>query len=150
MKITRRQSTTGLGCSESSNHRHHGHHHHRRRSSQHASFENGRLRYNFPRSSLEIAKPAVHHARRPSQQRVSFEDTSTATASKDTGTGRSDLESHVLRHLRGLSENSGTAGGGGGINGRGVGPRLQKSTSGMGFSDSDKENVAPEAKREWV
>ena len=150
MKITRRQSTIGLGSSDSDNHHHH---HHRRRSSEHASFEDGRLRYKFPRSSLEIAKPVLpHHTHRPSQKRVSFEDANTAMASNGTSAvvGRSDLESQVLRHLRGVSVSSSTRGDGGERDRRGKGPRLQKSTSGMGFSDSDKENIAPEEKREWV
>ena len=45
------------------------------------------------------------------------------------GPRRSSLETKVLKGLRGSFEASG--------------PRLQRSTSGLAFDDSDKENYAP-------
>ena len=125
MKVTRRQLTAALGSSS---------HHHRRQSSKHASFDNG-LRYKFSKPSLETSR-LYGDGRGGGSQRVSFDNSITATAGANRAM-RSDLESNVFKHL-GIGSD--------GSSGRRMVPRLQRSTSGMGFSDSDKENVAPKGR----
>lgn len=71
-------------------------------------------KYSMPRSSYETVKPLEQ--RGSPQRRVSRGP-------------RSSLETKVLNGLRGSFETSG--------------PRLQRSTSGLAFDDSDKENYAP-------
>ena len=71
-------------------------------------------KYSMSRSSYETARPL--------EQRESLQN----RASRGP---RSSLETKVLKGLRGSFEISG--------------PRLQRSTSGLGFDDSDKENDAP-------
>lgn len=78
-----------------------------------ASFEHGQ-RFKMPRSSFDTL--------RPGEQRVSFE-------SKGVRGQRSSLETRIHRGLRGSFETRG--------------PRLQRSTSGLAFDDSDKENNGP-------
>ena len=133
LKIICRQSTTALGSS--------GHFHHRRRSSKHASFDNSNgLKYPLPlKASFETSRP-YGAGGGASSQRVSFDTNNNTIATASVGASkdaRSNLESNVRRHLRIGSDGSsrGTR--------RLMGPRLQRSTSGMGFSDSDKENLAP-------
>ena len=72
-------------------------------------------KYSIPRSSYETVRPL--EPRGSPQRRVSSRGP------------RSSLETKVLRGLRGSFETSG--------------PRLQRSTSGLAFDDSDKENYAP-------
>ena len=149
MKITRRQSAAVLGGSNSISPYHH-HHHRRCKSSQRASSslddEKG-MKYRFPRSSFETTIPCA-------EPRVSFDEGVRKA-------GRSGLERSVFAHLRGGSEEEGkkesTRGGGGdgGVVGanknirvrtnpnKRKGPRLQRSTSGLAFDDSDKENQVP-------
>lgn len=71
-------------------------------------------KYSMPHSSFETVKPLEQ--RESPQRRVSRGP-------------RSSLETKVLKGLRGSLETSG--------------PRLQRSTSGLAFDDSDKENYAP-------
>ena len=71
-------------------------------------------KYSVARSSYETVRPL--ELRRSPQRRVSRGP-------------RSSLETKVLKGLRRSSETSG--------------PRLQRSTSGLAFDDSDKENLAP-------
>ena len=71
-------------------------------------------RYSIPRSSYETMRPLEQ---RGSPQRGLSRGP------------RSSLETKVLKGLRGSFETSG--------------PRLQRSTSGLAFDDSDKENYAP-------
>lgn len=71
-------------------------------------------KYSMPRSSDETMRPLEQ--RGSPQRRVSRGP-------------RSSLEKKVLNGLRGSFETSG--------------PRLQRSTSGLAFDDSDKENYAP-------
>lgn len=71
-------------------------------------------KYSMPRSSFETVRPLEQ--RGSPQRRVSRGP-------------RSSLEKKVLKGLRGSFETSG--------------PRLQRSTSGLAFDDSDKENYAP-------
>ena len=92
------------------------HHHHPHKSNQRASFDHG-IKRRLPRPSFDTIRP-------PGPQRVSFED------DLDKG-ARSSLERSVLTHLRVASESSHR------------GPRLQRSTSGLAFDDSDKENRVP-------
>lgn len=72
-------------------------------------------KYSMPRSSYETVRPPEQ--RGSPQRRVS------------RGPPRSSLETKVLKGLRGSFETTG--------------PRLQRSTSGLAFDDSDKENYAP-------
>lgn len=72
-------------------------------------------KYSVPRSSYETLRPPLEL--RGSPQRGMSRGP------------RSSLETKVLRGLRGGFESSG--------------PRLQRSTSGLAFDDSDKENYAP-------
>lgn len=71
-------------------------------------------KYSMPRSSYDIVRPLEQ---RGSPQRMVSQGP------------RSSLETKVLKGLRGSFETSG--------------PRLQRSTSGLAFDDSDKENHAP-------
>lgn len=71
-------------------------------------------KYSMPRSSYETLRPMEQ--RGSPQRRVSRGP-------------RSSLETKVLKGLRGSFETSG--------------PRLQRSTSGLAFDDSEKENYAP-------
>ena len=78
-------------------------------------------KYSVPRSSYETMRPLLEHQQRespPPPQR-----------GMPRGPRRSSLETKVLKGLRGSFEASG--------------PRLQRSTSGLAFDDSDKENYAP-------
>ena len=77
-------------------------------------------KYSVPRSSYETVRPLLEHQhhRSLSPQR-----------GMSRGPRRSSLETKVLKGLRGSFEASG--------------PRLQRSTSGLAFDDSDKENHAP-------
>lgn len=76
-----------------------------------------------------------------SNQRVPFDKSPSKTLQSDyeteepSGQVQSELESNVRKHLRIVSEGSSM--------GLAPGPRLQRSTSGMGFEDSDKENQEP-------
>ena len=74
-------------------------------------------KYSIPRSSYETVRPLEQQQRRGSPQR------------RVSRGPRSSLEKKVVRGLRGSFETSG--------------PRLQRSTSGLGFDESDKENYAP-------
>ena len=76
-------------------------------------------KYSVPRSSYETVRPLLE------QQRESL----SPQRGMSQGPQRSSLETKVLKGLRGSFEASG--------------PRLQRSTSGLAFDDSDKENYAP-------
>ena len=74
-------------------------------------------KYSIPRSSYETVRPLEQQLRGSPQRRLSRRQP------------RSSLETKVLKGLRGSFETSG--------------PRLQRSTSGLAFDDSDKENYPP-------
>lgn len=71
-------------------------------------------KYSVPRSSYETVRP-LEQLRSPQR--------------RESRGPRSSLETKVLKGLRGSFETAG--------------PRLQRSTSGLAFDDSDKENYAP-------
>ena len=76
-------------------------------------------KYSMPRPSYETMRPLEQQCgSSPPQRRASRGQ-------------RSSLETKVLRGLRGSFDVVGP------------GPRLQRSTSGLAFDDSDKENYAP-------
>lgn len=76
-----------------------------------------------PRSSYETTRPLLEPQQQ--QQRGSL----SPQRGMSRGPRRSSLETKVSKGLRGSFEASG--------------PRLQRSTSGLAFDDSDKENYAP-------
>lgn len=118
MKITRRQSAAVVGSSS----------HHTATNllaKQRASFDNG-YKYKFPRSSFDTIRPMAGSVTGP-EPRVSFDD-----KAGRGGLPRSSLETKVLRGLRSRSSLETNAG-----------PRLQRSTSGLAFDESDKENQDP-------
>ena len=78
-------------------------------------------KYSVPRSSYETVRPLLEQQ----QQRGSL----SPQRGLSRGPRRSSLETKVLKGLRGSFEASG--------------PSLQRSTSGLAFDDSDKENYAP-------
>ena len=120
-RVTRRQSSAVLSSLHRSNHVKLNHH---------ASLSNttylGVPRSSFEAQSLgERASPVREQPLR--EQRLSFE--------RQTARGptRSSLENRVRRGVRGSLESKFES----------EGPRLQRSTSGLGFDDSDKENYHP-------
>ena len=122
MKVTRRQSAAVIGTSSSPQNTHP-----RPLSGQPRSFDHNHLRYEFSRSSIGTSQP-LHTGR--GSQRVSFDDTIITAKGDATETGRSTLQDSVLKHLR-LDSNATS---------NGAEPRLQRSTSGIGFDDGEKEN----------
>ena len=123
MRITRRQSTFALGDGNNNSSRPSPL---RPRAFRTSSAESA-LRYRFPRSS-ETTGPSGPH------QRVSFDNRSMPRSSVDDGTAR---------HWR--------KGSGSGTVAR-KGPRLQRSTSGLGFEsdESEKENQTPQRLNRFI
>jgi len=135
MKITRRQSAAVMVDSSGQSMRH------LLGAKQRASFDNGGNKYNFPRSSFDTVRPVTGPNGNGSgngEPRVSFDD-KTSKAGHGHGYGhdkprpRSSLESKVLRGLRSRESLVTNAS----VN---RGPVLQRSTSGLAFEESDKEN----------
>ena len=122
MKVTRRQSAAVIGTSSSPQSSHP-----RPIPGQPRSFDHNHLRYEFSRSSIGTSQP-LHTGR--GSQRVSFDDTVITAKGDAADMGRSTLQDHVLKHLR-LDSNATNSG---------AEPGLQRSTSGIGFDDSEKEN----------
>ena len=81
------------------------------------------------RSSLDSMKYTVYTLPRPSFATDRVEEPLNSYEQPSSRAPRSSLERKVIGGLRGSFESRG--------------PRLQRSTSGMAFDDSDKENCAP-------
>lgn len=119
-KIARRQSAAALATD---NHRHHRANSYQALIQQRpsTSMDNARsntrsTKFSFGRSSFETVKAADRSLERH-------------PSSASYGPHRSSLETKVIRGLRGSSD--------------GWGPRLQRSTSGLGFDETDTETSAP-------
>ena len=112
-KVARRQSANVLGNSSRYSHQH---------VLPRSSFDTTtNTKCSMPRSSYETVR-GLGQPQRGSPQRGSPQH-------RVSQGPRSSLETKVLKGLRGSFETSG--------------PRLQRSTSGLAFDDSDKENYAP-------
>lgn len=86
--------------------------------------------YIFPRSSFDTTINTKYSVPRSSYETLRAPLELRGSPQRGMSRGpRSSLETKVLRGLRGSFESSG--------------PRLQRSTSGLAFDDSDKENYAP-------
>ena len=81
------------------------------------------------RSSLDSMKYTVYTLPRPSFATDRLDEPRSSYEHHSSRPPRSSLERKVIGGLRGSFESKG--------------PRLQRSTSGMAFDDSDKENYAP-------
>lgn len=115
MKIMRRQSAAVMGSSSQATNSH--------RPKQRASFDYG-ARYKFPPSSFDTTRALAGLGTEP---RVSFDEKAVHGSQP-----RSSLETKVLKGLRSRSSLETNSG-----------PRLQRSTSGLAFDESDKENQNP-------